>query len=191
MSIPFGETMSAQPTERVERRRMSLEEFRALPEGIHAEYIDGEAIMSPPATMPHQALGGRLVVLLATALPDLEVFQEGGMRTIGDGHRIPDVMAVRRVEDVWWTEQAPVVAIEVLSASTRTEDLFRKPDEYRRADVEQFWLVDRDQHKLTVLGNTRTAWDVLLEPDADYSLGEVAVGEYGVVAIDLGDLLRD
>lgn len=182
--------MSATP-EALERRPMSLEEFRALPEDLRAEYVDGVAIMSPPGEIPHQVVAGRLVVLLSHALPDLLVFQEGGLRTIRDGHRIPDVMALRSVESTIWAEQRPVLVVEVLSASTRSEDLFRKSDEYRAAGVGQYWIVDRDQHTLTVLGNAGDAWDVLLELRADRARGEVSVGGYGVVGLDLDALLRD
>lgn len=172
-----------------ERRRMSLEEFYALPEKWHVEYRLGEAIVSPPAPIPHQAIAGRLVRLLGNAFPDLEVFQEGGVRTVGDGHRVPDVMVLERLEDVWWLETPPILAVEILSPSSRTEDLVRKPEEYRAIGIEQYWILDPDQHRLTICRNADDGWTVVLELDADQPCGEVTVGAHGTVSLDIDELL--
>lgn len=190
MSIRPGAPVSFVYPESVERRPMSLDEFLGLPEGIRAEYVDGVAIVSPPPELSHQVVAGRLIVALATALTGLDVLPEAGLHTVREGHRIPDVMALRRVGEGVWAEEPPVVAVEILSPSTRAEDLFRKPDEYRETGVEQYWIVDRDQSSLTVLGNVGATWDVVLELDADHPRGEVQVGEYGVVVLDLGALLE-
>lgn len=182
--------MSAATGERLVRRRMSLEEFLALPEDLHAEYLDGVAIVSPPPDIPHQALASRLVVLFATSLPDLVVVAEAGLRTLRDGRRIPDVMVLRDEEDAVWAEQAPVLVVEVTSRSTRIEDTLRKPGEYAQAGVGQYWLLDRDHRTLAVLEHTAGASSVILELDDDRPAGEVVVGEHGVVAVDLATLLR-
>ncbi|MBO0843714.1 MAG: Uma2 family endonuclease [Nocardioides sp.] len=167
---------------------MSLAEFETLPAGLHAEWVRGEVIVSPPGEIPHQAIGSRILVLLATSLPDLVVIQEGGMRA-GASRRIPDVLALRHEEKTMWAEEPPVLVVEVLSPSTRSEDLFRKPEEYRAAGVEQYWIVDRVLRSLTVLTNTDGGWDVTLELHDSNSRGEVDVAGYGVVRLDLDKLL--
>jgi Uma2 family endonuclease len=175
--------------DRLERRRMSFEEFLALPEDVHAEYLDGMAIVSPPADIPHQALATRIAVLFAHSLPDLVPVAEAGLRTIRDGHRIPDVMLLRAEEQSVWAEQRPVLVVEITSRSTRTEDTLRKPGEYAQAGVGQYWLLDRDQRSLTVIEHLDGVASVILELDDGRPTGRVDVGGHGVVDVDLPALL--
>lgn len=181
--------MPVATTERLVRRRMSLEEFFALPDDVHAEYLDGVAIVSPPPDIPHQALTTRLAVLLATSLPGLVPVCEAGLLTVRDGHRIPDVMLLRAEENSVWAEQRPVLVVEITSRSTRTEDTLRKPGEYAQAGVGQYWLLDRDHRSLTVIEHVDGVLAVVLELDHDEPAGRVKVAEHGVVEVDLRRLL--
>lgn len=189
MSIPSGVPMPTVAIDRLERHRMSFEEFLALPEDVHAEYLDGLAIMSPPADIPHQALAMRIALLLAHSFPDLVPVAEAGLRTIRDGHRIPDVMLLRTEEQSVWAEQRPVLVVEITSRSTRIEDTLRKPGEYARAGVGQYWLLDRDHRSLTVIEYRDGAAAVIVELDGARPTGRVSVGEHGVVDVDLPALL--
>lgn len=189
MSTLSGVPMPPLAAERVVRQRMPFEEFLALPEDVHAEYLDGVAIMSPPADIPHQALAGRLIVLFATSLPSLVPVAEAGLRTIRDGHRVPDVMLLRTEEQSVWAEQRPAVVVEITSRSTRTEDTLRKPGEYAQAGVGQYWLLDRDQRSLTVIEYVDGVAAAILEFDDGHPIGQVRVGEHGVVEVDIRALL--
>ena len=169
---------------------MSRAEFEALPdvdEYRRAEYVDEVALMPPPASGSHNVVGVQLLRLLADALPGLRVVYELGVET-PTSLRVPDVAVVREVEDRPWVQEPPVLVAEILSRSTRSEDLFRKPTEYQAAGIGQYWIVDREQRTVTVLGNNGDSWDVLLELDTEHPAGSVEVGKYGSVAVDL-DLL--
>lgn len=181
--------MSAAAAERLVRQRMSFGEFLALPDDVHAEYLDGTAIVSPPATIPHQAVAARFIALFATSLPGLVPVGEAGLRTVRDGHRIPDVMLLRAEEDSVWARQRPVLVVEIASRSTRTEDTLRKPGEYAEAGVGQYWLLDRDHRTLTVIDHADGVPSVVVELDDDRPTGRVTVGEHGVVDVDLAALL--
>jgi len=191
LSIASGVPMPAATSTRAVRQRMPLDEFLALPADVHAEYVDGVAIVSPPPDIPHQALAARLVVLFAGSLPDLVPVAEAGLLTVRDGHRVPDVMLLRAEEQAVWAEQRPVVVVEITSSSTRTEDTLRKPGEYARAGVGQYWLLDRDRRTLTVLADEDGDGvpTVVVELDDGRPVGDVAVGESGVVHVDLRTLL--
>ena len=77
--------------DRLERRPMGLAEYLALPEGIHAEYVDGVAIVSPPATNGHNTTQRRLANAIETGLSDaLSVRTEAGWQS-GPRYRIPDI----------------------------------------------------------------------------------------------------
>ena len=169
----------------IERVAMSFAEFERLPDDVFAEYIDGCAVVSPWPDMEHQTVAFEMAKLLEAALPETHVVMETGLRTVQDGHRIPDVMVLPAYKNAVWTEQTPILTVEVSSPSTRPEDLFRKSTEYQAVGVGQYWLVDRRQRTLAVLGNNGAGWDVLLDLDADRPQGEVAVGEHGVVRLDV------
>lgn len=105
--------MPAAAEERLVRRPMSLQQFHALPDDVRAEYVDGEAVMSPSASMPHNEIGLRIILVLRQALPHLHVGYELGLRMAPTKWRIPDVAVVDRIESVRWTDQVPVLAVEL------------------------------------------------------------------------------
>jgi Uma2 family endonuclease len=55
-----------QPTEeRLARRRATVEEFWSLPESVlPVEYVNGEIIMAPTPTVPHQVVAGNVFAAL-------------------------------------------------------------------------------------------------------------------------------
>lgn len=177
------------PTQ-LERWPMSFEEFLELPEHVHAEWIDGVAVVTPAAKRPHQRIGRRLANLIEAACPELEVDMETGVQVGPQRFRVPDVSALATWDgEQLFTQETPVLVAEVLSPSTRREDLLRKTDEYRRAGIDQYWIVDPDEPSLTVLRNDGDAWSIVLDLDEASPTGEITVGEYGVVAVDLTALL--
>ncbi|HWJ11554.1 MAG TPA: Uma2 family endonuclease, partial [Nocardioides sp.] len=103
--------------------------------------------------------------------------------------RIPDVTVQRVRDDAHWSEQVPVVAVEILAATTRGEDLFRKTDDYRRAGIEQYWIVDRTVRTVTVLVNAGEDWDIASTLTDDEPTASVDVADLGAVDLDLADLL--
>ena len=179
-----------QPTlERLARTPMSRADFDALPEGVRAEYVDGVAIVSPPARGGHQGVGANLLVVLRAALPDAFVTYERGITLPTGTLRIPDVAVQRVRDDEHWSPEVPVLVVEILSSSTREEDLFRKATDYRRAGIAQYWVVDRTARTLTVLVNAGEHWDIGLALTEKKPTGSIAVADLGEVELDLSALL--
>ena len=174
-----------------QRIPMSFDDYMAYDpgEGYRAEWADGVAIVTPPARIMHQYAGTALVVLFRQHLPGLMPLMDIGVRTAGSKYRIPDVTVIERLEDAVFTEQVPLIVVEVLSRSTRAEDTLRKSVEYLRAGVGQYWIVDRDSRTLTVLANAEHEWTPLLELSDANPTGEVAVGDHGTVPLDLPTIL--
>lgn len=175
--------------ERFERRTMSPEEFDRLPEQVRAEYVDGVALMSPPSAGGHNALGVRLAGLLGRTLPDTFVTYERGLALPTGTLRIPDLAVQREPDDDVWSRQVPLLVVEILSPSTRDEDLFRKTDDYRRAGIAQYWIVDRAVRTLTVLVNAGEEWDIAFTLSDEAPTASIDVADLGTVDLDLSDLL--
>ncbi|MBU2696071.1 hypothetical protein CCO04_13350 [Pimelobacter sp. 30-1] len=181
--------MSSEP--RLERRPVSRAAFDALPREVRAEYVDGVALMSPTASHAHQYAELRVARLLGDALPTLRVGIEMGI-DLGTSLRVADVAAYAVTEsdegddhDEVWGRVPPVLVVEVLSPTTRTEDLVRKPREYLRGGIPHYWVLDREAPSLTAFAAGEGQWEVALELDADRSTGAVELAGHGRVEVDL------
>lgn len=172
--------------ETLQRIRMSWEEYLATPAHPRHEWVDGVVVVSPDPGWRHQRISRKL----ANLFDDVEgLFGSisGNIKLPGNRVRVPDAYATRKPEGVF-IEQ-PVLVVEVLSPSTRTEDLLRKAPEYAAAGISQYWVVDPDDRSLEVHQLADERWALLMRLDEATSLGTVAIGDHGTVTVDLLDLL--
>ena len=114
-------------------------------DGLRYELVDGVLLVSPAPSNRHQIVVGELHVLLRAACPpDARVmlaptdYQPTDRRSLQ-----PDLLVARR-EDVG---DAPIsapllLAVEVLSPSTRSVDLLLKHGVYAESGVQAYWVVD-------------------------------------------------
>lgn len=134
-------------------RDWTVDNLRALPDdGLQYELADGLLLVTPAPRPPHQRAAGRLFTVLNGACPpDLEVFfapldfQPTRRRSLQ-----PDVLVVRK-QDIGQTaiERPLVLAVEVLSPSTRAKDLILKRELYASSGVASYWAVDLDVPSIT------------------------------------------
>lgn len=164
---------------------MSLEDYLALPEGVRAEWVDGIAIVTPTPVAPHQRISFKLANAIEAGCPGLFMVEAVGYRTSPTRYRIPDIIATPEPFDGSWATTTPVIAVEILSPGTRTEDTVRKSHEYVTAGVEHYWIVDRDNRTFTALVNAGDGWDIALELDDEQPTGSVGVGDHGTVEVSL------
>jgi Uma2 family endonuclease len=134
-------------------RPLTYDDLAAMPDDGHRyELIDGTLIVTAAPSMLHQRAVARLLRLLVDSCPpELEVFVAPfdvvlSARTVME----PDVLVARRAE---LTERnlpaPPMLAIEVLSPSTRRIDLGTKKLAFEAAGVPSYWVVDPDEPSLT------------------------------------------
>jgi Uma2 family endonuclease len=161
---------------------MSYEEFLTkIDESIHAEWVNGEAIIFMPPTSLHQNIVGFLFSLLRefTKLTGLgQVFVsplEMKVAPAGSG-REPDVLFVaaanvHRITDKKIEGPADLV-IEVISDESVTRDRSEKFYEYQDAAVREYWLIDarpgRQRADFWVLGADGRYRPVPLDEDDVY-----------------------
>ena len=136
-------------------RPLRRDDLLHLPDDGHRyELIDGSLFVSPAPGYAHQTVVGNLYVLLRAACPpELQVMLAPFAVGLADDTEVqPDLLVAPRAQ---FTERdlpgPPLLAVEVLSASTRRVDLLLKRDRYQEAGVASYWVVDPAVPSLTVL----------------------------------------
>lgn len=124
----------------------TLQDVLALPEDSsqRVELIDGALLVSPVGTYPHQRLLFRIAMALETACPP-ELEATAGINVLLSNRRmlIPDITVNTRGETGLTLPAAELVlAGEVLSPSTRLQDLTLKRRLYAEAGVPFHLVID-------------------------------------------------
>jgi Uma2 family endonuclease len=157
--------MPVRPRDRV----WTIADLAELPDdGLRYELVDGTLLVSAAPSKVHQRVLGNLYAALRLACPvELEVFfaptdyQPTSTRSLQ-----PDLLVVRRDDPGQVAVTTPLVlAVEVLSPSSRSIDRVLKRALYEQSGVAHYWVVDTDQPSIT-------AW----------TLGEGGYGESAVVS---------
>ena len=120
----------------------------AMPDdGRRHELLDGTLIVTPAPADRHQAVVVNLIVLLKQAASaELRVRTAPYDVTLAEDTIVqPDVLLARK-RDITDSglPAAPVLAVEVLSPSTRLVDLNLKRARYEEAGIPHYWVVDPD-----------------------------------------------
>ncbi len=139
-------------------RPLTYDDFDALrdavDDGHRYELIDGVLIVTPGPAFPHQRAVGNLHLLLRAACPDdlevllapFDVVLPGDLATVVQ----PDLLVARSSDFTYRNlPTAPVLAVEVLSPSTRSFDLHLKKDRFRRGGFAHYWVVDPAEPSVT------------------------------------------
>lgn len=156
-------------------RDVTIDDLAAMPDdGRRHELIDGTLLVSPSPRPVHQRVVGRLWRILDDACPaGLEAFVAPLDVRLGDDTLVrPDLLVVRQAE-VGETGVAtpPVLAVEILSPSTRLVDLNLKKARYEIAGCPSYWCVDPgDSDEPAWI----TAWDLV---DGSYVQAGHAAGD--------------
>lgn len=129
-------------------RALTRDDLDRLPDDGHRyELIDGVLVVSPAPRIIHQRASARLFSALSAACPDgHEVFFAPLDVVLAvDTVMQPDLLVAPTSS---FTESdlpvAPLLAVEVLSSSTRAFDLLLKKDRLERAGCAHYWVVDPD-----------------------------------------------
>jgi Uma2 family endonuclease len=132
----------------------TVEDLEGIPDdGLQYELADGVLLVSPAPRPLHQRVVARLFVLLEKVVPpELEVyFAPLDFQPTRRTSLQPDLLVVRRSDVGELNITAPLLlAVEVLSPSTRAKDLLLKHGLYRDSGVASYWVVDPLVPSLTV-----------------------------------------
>jgi Uma2 family endonuclease len=125
-------------------------EYARLPDdGNHYEVLDGEVLMTPAAGTRHQRIALRLLLQLHQYVTENrlgEIFYDIDL-LFAEGHYLrPDLLFVPNAESEGITdrgmERTPGLVVEVLSPSSGTIDLVKKPRRYADFGLPEYWVAD-------------------------------------------------
>jgi len=134
---------------------LTYDDLRQFPDdGYRYELVDGELLVTPAPSTAHQRAVTQLIILLGHAVPaEMEVLVgpvDWYVRPTT--YFEPDLVVVRRdarADDQKLLEP-PVLAVEVLSPSTRYRDVGLKRRAYEDAGLSWYWVVDPLDPRLAV-----------------------------------------
>ncbi|MCK0110674.1 Uma2 family endonuclease [Ornithinimicrobium sp. F0845] len=154
-------------------RPLTLEDFeviRDVDDGHRYELIDGVLIVTPSPVPVHQRVVTKLWALLAgPAPPGHEVFVAPLDIRLGPDTMVqPDVLVAadssvsdRRVEGT------PLLAVEILSPSTRHIDLGLKLSRYEAAECPDYWVIDPHEESLRAWHLTDQGYELVAHVTGD------------------------
>ena len=135
----------------------TIEDYRALPDNVRAELIDGELIYMEAPQTDHQIILSELSFLFKLFIREnkgdcfvlpapLDVQLDCDEKTMIQ----PDIAVVCKKERL--VKQgvfgAPDMIIEITSPSTRKRDFSKKMAKYLDAGVREYWIVDLQKRKV-------------------------------------------
>lgn len=141
-----------------------------LPEGVHAELVDGSLEMTPLADPPHQIVLFRLNVGFSAyraGHPEFPLWWSTPGRIAipgADRGREPD-LALYAGEPplargpLAWTELRPLLVVEVVSPGQEVRDHVEKRLDYRLAEIPEYWIFDYERRLFLALRRTDRGWD--------------------------------
>jgi Uma2 family endonuclease len=158
---------------------MRYEEYLALGETKHHEYYDGMCVVNPPS-LRHVLATKQLARLLDDHCPPgFTTYPEGGWHIADQTDVEPDLMVAPTSAaggDV--LRAPPLLVVEIESPSTRDVDRGFKKDVYGSAGAGWYWIVDLEQHRVTVFRNDG---GTLVEVQRIEAEGGTTVGPFPVV----------
>lgn len=133
----------------VEPPRMSYEEFlQWADEDTLAEWVDGEIIMTSPASKRHQDIADFLTSVLRSFVEqhDLGIVLSAPFQMKLEHGREPDLLFVARehldcLKDTYLDGPADLV-VEIISPESAGRDRGDKFYEYAQGGVPEYWLID-------------------------------------------------
>ncbi len=186
-------TLPLMPSAPIAAELLTVEDYRATPEGTRYQLVEGDLFMAPAPNLFHQSIAGNiyalLVVFLARNLVGKVFIAPCDVYLSEHDVVQPDVLFIANANLGVLAEDgvhgAPDLVIEVLSPATAQLDKKQKRRIYSRAGVKELWLVDplllqiqrydfaRDTAKPVALIEENESFSTPLLPELTISVAEV------------------
>ncbi len=127
-------------------RDLTVDDLEAMPDDGHRyELIDGSLLVTPAPGVPHQLVAFALARLLWEARPADTLVLPAPVDWVPEPTTVlePDVVVIKQNEATRTRlTGTPSLVVEVLSPSTRRQDLGSKRLAYAGSGVPAYWVVD-------------------------------------------------
>lgn len=140
------------------RPRKTVDDYTRLPEGVRAELIQGEILMSPSLKPRHQRIIGNIFVAVRAFVEERDlgrVFISPLDVHLPTGNVVqPDLFVVLKANEHIvrdWVRGVPDLVVEVLSPENPERDRLVKRDLYAANGVKEYWMADGDVPAIEVL----------------------------------------
>jgi len=158
-------------------RRMGFRRFinAEFCEGWFYELAQGVVVVTNIPGYSHGRIVMRLWRMLSDydrARPGVIIYEAGGMEC---GLSLPGMRSVRHPDKALyllpppegeqpWSRWVPQVVAEVVSKGGRRRDLVEKREEYLRAGVSEYWILDPRRRELLALRRAGDVWEETVVP---------------------------
>lgn len=152
------------------QQKLTFEEYLSYTDGTDTRYelVDGELIPMPLGTGKHGQIAEFLNDQFRDQIKRLQCPWTSKQMLVGlrsprgrswDTSRIPDVTVLtlaqweamaNREAIINLNEPPPLLVVEIVSPSTRTTDYRSKRAEYGLLEIPEYWIVDLQDHKVTL-----------------------------------------
>ncbi|MBR1623251.1 MAG: Uma2 family endonuclease [Pseudobutyrivibrio sp.] len=175
----------------------TVDDWLNLPDDRRAELIDGVFYDMASPSIWHQRVVGLVYFLLLSYVKEkggkcLPLLSPIGIQLDRDDKTVvePDVVIVCNPDKVQdrIIHGAPDWIMEVVSPSTKKRDYIIKLNKYQNAGVREYWIVDKDQTRVTVYTNLDNPNEMQIDI---YSFTDkIPVGIYDDLLIDMSEVLE-
>ena len=167
---------------------------------VDYEIIGGEKVyMAPAPNISH----GIIVVRICSAFVDyieknnLDAFAlaDNADVYLADGsHFRPDVSVIIRkpsaINKEKHIEGAPDLVVEVLSESTKKNDVGKKKDDYEKYGVKEYWIVDPENRSVRVYHNVEGKFTASDEYKINSDKTEIKVSIFEDLVVDIRNIFK-
>lgn len=137
----------------------TVEDYRALPEDLRVELIDGSFFVMDAPSFVHQDIATEILYQLKSQIRNnqgrckvlvapVDVCLDEDDKTMLQ----PDIVIICDSNKIkkWGIMGAPEFVLEIISKPTKKKDYYKKMMKYMNAQVQEYWIVDPDRRRLTV-----------------------------------------
>jgi Uma2 family endonuclease len=137
----------------LETRPWTRADLDRLPDdGNRYEVLDGELLVTPAPSAPHQQIAAWLTGKLVPFVMAHRIGRVEHPRSVlvVDGSQLEPDMMVRPAApfERWEDAPLPMLVVEVLSNATRRRDLYQKRAFYMATGIPEYWVIDRNERAL-------------------------------------------
>ncbi len=143
-------------------KKYTVEDYEKLPEGSPYQLIEGELIMSPSPSFEHFRTSKKVFIRLYRLLEEAGkgevIYAPLDLYLDEENVYQPDIMVVLKGSKAKITSKGvygpPDVVVEILSPSNAYYDLIVKKENYQKAGVREYWIIDPLRESFEIYENT-------------------------------------